>query len=39
VGAAGAIVATKGDEVELPPGTEVVVRLERPVDLARIERE
>lgn len=39
VGAAGAIVATKGDEVELPPGTEVVVRLERPVDLARIERQ
>jgi hypothetical protein len=35
VGAAGAIVATKGDEVEIPAGTEVVLRLERPMDLAR----
>jgi hypothetical protein len=35
VGAAGAVVATKGDEVEIPAGTQVVLRLERPMNLAR----
>lgn len=35
VGAAGAVVATKGDEVEIPAGTEIVLRLERPMDVAR----
>ena len=31
VGGGGAVVATKGDEVELPAGTIVTVRLERPL--------
>jgi hypothetical protein len=35
VGAAGAIVATKGDEVEIPAGTQVTLRLQRPMDLAQ----
>jgi hypothetical protein len=35
VGGGGAVVATKGDEVELPAGTVVTLRLEQPVPVAR----
>jgi hypothetical protein len=35
IGGTGAVVATKGDEVDLPPGTVVTVRLERPLVVPR----
>jgi hypothetical protein len=35
VGGGGAVVGTKGDEVELPAGTVLTLRLERPVPMAR----
>jgi hypothetical protein len=35
VGGGGAVVGTKGDEVELPAGTVVTLRLEQPVPVAR----
>jgi hypothetical protein len=35
VGGGGAVVATKGDEVELPAGTVVTLRLDQPVRVAR----
>jgi outer membrane lipoprotein SlyB len=35
VGGGGAVVATKGDEVELPAGTVVTLRLEEPLPVAR----
>jgi hypothetical protein len=35
VGGGGAVVGTKGDEVELPAGTILTLRLERPVPTAR----
>jgi hypothetical protein len=35
VGGTGAVVATKGDDVELPAGTLLTVRLDRPVSLVR----
>jgi hypothetical protein len=35
VGAGGAIAATKGDDVELPEGTVLTLRLERPLTLQR----
>ena len=35
VGGTGAVAGTKGEEVELPPGTVVRIRLERPLTLAR----
>jgi hypothetical protein len=35
VGGGGALVGTKGDEVELPAGTVLTLRLERPVPVAR----
>jgi hypothetical protein len=33
VGGGGAVVATKGDDVELPAGTVILVRLERPLNV------
>ncbi len=35
VGGGGAVVGTKGDEVELPAGTVLTLRLDRPVPVAR----
>ena len=35
VGGTGAVVATKGDDVELPAGTLLTLRLDRPVSVAR----
>jgi hypothetical protein len=35
IGGGGAVVATRGEDVELPAGTVVTVRLERPLTIAR----
>jgi hypothetical protein len=35
VGGGGAVAATKGDDVELPAGTIVTLRLDRPLEVPR----